>query len=321
MRSIPHFLLTLFILLSAHLYCQEFGEISEEELQMTSVEEDPDADVVILFDKANIIITKRFGLEIEHHTRIKILTEAGKSWADINIPYIDPEEIEDIEAHSVLPNGQIFELDDDNIFEENIKSIRMTKFAIPGVEVGSVIEYKYSLFSEGLFSLKPWYFQSTEFTRLSEVSVLIPTGFRYAIIINNGTNINLTKSNKKVYDIRSLSNNVIKYSWTGRDIMPLKEEPFMTAFEDYFALALFQLVSYQNSYIKLSFKRPWEEISKFYSPLLDTLSSGTGKQDSLTVRFDSTESKPLDKAKKIFNFVRSEIETEENNLWIPVQTP
>ena len=57
---IPFFFIILF-----NTYSQDFGEIPEELLKMTSLSEEPDEDAAVIFDKASIRITKDFTLEIK----------------------------------------------------------------------------------------------------------------------------------------------------------------------------------------------------------------------------------------------------------------
>ena len=94
---------------------KEFGIISPDEYRMTSHPTDSAAEAVVLYD----IGSSRFnstsnGFEIhyERATRIKIFTEAGLKWAEIEIPFYREgdiyEEIYELEAISyVFDDGVI----------------------------------------------------------------------------------------------------------------------------------------------------------------------------------------------------------------------
>ncbi|MEJ2545674.1 MAG: hypothetical protein P8Y99_16545, partial [Calditrichaceae bacterium] len=77
---------------------REWEDISQEELLMEGIEEDPEADAVILFNTCRIQITPEFDLEKFHHKRIKILTETGKEYASIEIHFWHEDRIHDLEA-------------------------------------------------------------------------------------------------------------------------------------------------------------------------------------------------------------------------------
>lgn len=67
----------------------KFGKVSDEELQMTAIPEDPEADAVVLFDVGDLRIregSEKYYLTVERHTRVKILTEKGKDYASVSIP-------------------------------------------------------------------------------------------------------------------------------------------------------------------------------------------------------------------------------------------
>ncbi len=322
MRIISNFFIIVFIFLfSINLFSQDFGEISDEELQMTSIEEDPDADAVILFNKSQINITPDFTLEIIRHTRIKILTEAGKEWADISIPYYYKNKIMGLEAASYLPNGDESELDDDDIFNEKIRNYKYKKFAIPGVEVGSVIEYQYTVFSDYISNLDPWYFQASEYTKLSEIKVLLPPGFDYSALQKNWYPHDIKKSKEEVWNPYRAGKKVTQFVWTGRNLPAIRKEPYMNAFHDYYAQILFQLVSFKNEYFNKTYAKSWDDIAKHrYEVFESNIAAGGDQLDFIESQIKEI-SDPLLKTKKVFEYVRSEIKTEDGGGWYPSEDP
>ncbi|HEX8652585.1 MAG TPA: DUF3857 domain-containing protein [Pyrinomonadaceae bacterium] len=86
---------------------------------------------------------------LDHYVRIKVFTERGReSQSKVDIPFGKNEEVKDIAARTVKPNGQVVELRKEDIFERTIVKVSGTKikaksFAMPSVEPGSVIEYRW----------------------------------------------------------------------------------------------------------------------------------------------------------------------------------
>jgi uncharacterized protein DUF3857 len=82
--------------------------------------------------------------------RIKVFTEAGRAYADVEIPYLAKSTtIEGIRGRTVQPNGTVVPFNGavfDNVvlkykrFRYDVKA-----FTLPGVESGSVIEYAYTM--------------------------------------------------------------------------------------------------------------------------------------------------------------------------------
>ncbi len=82
--------------------------------------------------------------------RIKVLREEGKKYANIEIPYVDKSmQVEGIRARVVGPDGKAAEFGE-QIYDREIvkaKKFRMNAkmLTLPNVQVGSIIEYAYSL--------------------------------------------------------------------------------------------------------------------------------------------------------------------------------
>jgi len=95
---------------------QEWSEVSRDILDMTAIPEDPEADAVVLFDKATVAITLRFQLVQQRHVRIKILTQRGLRYANISIPFWHKDKVKNLKAHTILPDGKRINLKKKDIF-------------------------------------------------------------------------------------------------------------------------------------------------------------------------------------------------------------
>lgn len=84
-----------------------------------------------------------------HYLRIKIFTERGReSQSRIDIPYLSNWSIKDIAARTIKADGSVLELKKEDVFERTIVKanglkIKAKSFAMPGVEPGAIIEYRY----------------------------------------------------------------------------------------------------------------------------------------------------------------------------------
>jgi hypothetical protein len=109
-------------------------------------------DAIMIFDKTTMddrnLDANKCILEI--YRRIKVFTPEGKKWAEVTIRYADDEEIEEVQARSIQPDGQIVQLDPKAIQETELVKIEdaalhQQSFSIPGVSDGSILEYYYRI--------------------------------------------------------------------------------------------------------------------------------------------------------------------------------
>lgn len=287
----------------------KFGKVSDEELQMTSIPEDPEADAVWLFDRGDIEIileNNRYKLKLKQHARIKILNEEGKEYANFRIPYWHEDRITSLKAHTVLPGGKKIKLDGKQIFDEQEKNIKYKVFALPGVEIGAVIEYELEKISEYVHLLEPWYFQNQEFTRVSQYSVVMLPGFSYHVFFRNTFDIEPT-----VEDILKvgLSYRLKEYTWTMRNLPPVKNEPYMRTLEDYRAALHFQLIAFKDQYQYIKFIDSWPELVKKQRSFYDKYLKEETELKDLLQKLTLQPLSDLEKIKTLYDYVRENIVT------------
>ncbi len=251
----------LFIFNTA-LFAQEtnhqFGVVNKADFAITGIKGEENADAVVIYD----IGTSRFvqsqnhtGFDVifDRKTRIKINTKAGFDYGEISIPLYNSskgsEDIIGIEAFTWnVEEGAIVktELDKKQIFAEQANaSWNLTKFALPNIKEGSVIEFKYSIVSPYLFNLKDWTFQRKIPTCHSEYIVRLTPFYEY---VNVSQGIDHLDIHEAYYDNGGLKqeyyhlkyyNTVHRYGM--KDVPSFKDESFITSINDYIAKIDFQL--------------------------------------------------------------------------------
>lgn len=81
--------------------------------------------------------------------RLKIFDEKGKEKAaTIDLPYREPGGILDVAARTIKADGSIVELDKKTVYKRDLvrsggRSSKVVSFAIPAVEVGAIVEYRW----------------------------------------------------------------------------------------------------------------------------------------------------------------------------------
>lgn len=155
MRS-PHSILPLLAVLvclvagaSAHPGDNDWRPIDPAELASKTPTVEKDADAEALFWEVRLDDSQLEEFSLRHYLRIKIFTEHGKeSQSKVDIPYFSGTQIKDIAARVIKPDGSISELKKEDIFDRTIVKasgvkLKTKSFALPGIEPGSIIEYRW----------------------------------------------------------------------------------------------------------------------------------------------------------------------------------
>ena len=155
--------------------------ISPEELKMASLPEAPGAPAVILYREVNR--DDRVMAHEANYFRIKILTEEGRKYANVEIPYLrESEDVVDIKARSVQPDGSVVAFDgratDQTILKAKGVQYLAKTFALPDVQVGSVVEYSYAVvFTEGYLYDSRWVLSEPLFTKQARFTLHSRPGY------------------------------------------------------------------------------------------------------------------------------------------------
>ncbi len=129
----------------AQCLAADWEPITPEELHMTSEPAAPKVPAVYLYRQVDRDDTD--GRE-SVYVRIKILTEEGRKYADVEIEYNkNNETIRSIQARAIKPDGSIVDFKGE-IYDKTLVKGRGVRyvaktFTIPDVQVGSILEYRY----------------------------------------------------------------------------------------------------------------------------------------------------------------------------------
>ena len=111
------------------------------------------------------------------YARIKILTEEGRKYADVEVPFDKGKEsVHGIQARTIHPDGSIVKFDG-TVYEKPIVQARGVKwlaktFTMPDVQVGSIIEYRYRHeFQSGYVFNSHWILSQDLFTKDAKFSL------------------------------------------------------------------------------------------------------------------------------------------------------
>lgn len=188
---------------------------------------------------------------LEHHLRIKIFDADEREASIVAIPYYfenDMERITTIEAYTYLPSGQREALSEQDIRTINVNSrYNVKEFAMPAVEDGAVIEYRYTIERQYIEELPDFYLAHEVPTNVAKMTITYPKYLRYKSFtenfdgeLENDFVYQDTSSVPKVFTIPQ-PRPIVTERWMARDIPPVKEEPYISTLDDYRAKIKFLL--------------------------------------------------------------------------------
>jgi hypothetical protein len=153
-----------------------FQAVLPDELKMTSEPKAPGAPALILFREVDRDDRGQTAHE-DVYFRLKILTEEGRKYADIEIPFFKEEgKVVNLHARTIEPDGTIVNFSG-KAFDKMIVKARGVKymaktFTLPDVQVGSILEYYYTTdLSEKFIFNSRWILSNELFTKNAKFSL------------------------------------------------------------------------------------------------------------------------------------------------------
>jgi len=162
---------------STSVKASEFQPVSPEELKMTSEQQAPGAPAVILYRQVDRDDSGRTAHENDYF-RIKILTEEGRKYANVKIPFYkeNGNNIVNIHGRTIRPDGSIANFEgkafDKSIAKAKGLKIMAKTFTLPDVQLGSILEYYYTLdLAEYFVFDSHWILSDELFTKSAKFSL------------------------------------------------------------------------------------------------------------------------------------------------------
>lgn len=143
-------LLSIFVLcVSAICQDKNWRPVTPAELQASTPVVSPNADAEAIFWEVRVDDSSADELALKHYVRIKIFTERGRdNYSRHDIPFLKGTKIKDLEARVTKPDGTVVMVAEKDIIDREIVKasgfkVKAKTIAFPGLELGSVVEYKY----------------------------------------------------------------------------------------------------------------------------------------------------------------------------------
>lgn len=330
-----------FFMLFQIAYSQSFelGKVTKSELQEKVHPIDTSAAAAFIFNKGKVSfeINSGYYMLTEVEVKIKIYKKEGYSWGNQEIPFFagssNKESVKFSNAVTYnLVNGEIqkTKAKEENEFLEILnKSFNIKKISMPNVKEGSIIEYKYTIITPFISSIRDWEFQKSIPVNHSELTTDIPEYVFYNIHKKGSLKVDETKNKLNKYIVINQDKNSYNYRqkiknnyhdidqisyidnrtvYTLENIPALKNELFVNNVYNYASVIEHELsgVKFPNMSFE-SFANTWEDIARRINE-----SEYIGDQINKTSYFEEDISNLLkglstveEKTNAIFKYVQS----------------
>ncbi|HEV2862107.1 MAG TPA: DUF3857 domain-containing protein [Pyrinomonadaceae bacterium] len=144
---------------------KDWKPIDPTHLAMKEPAVEKDADAEVVFWEVRVSYEDNGGQPstvLSHYVRIKIFNERGRdAQSKVDLPELKFRgrniKIKDIAGRTVKPDGQIVELKKEDVYQRDLVKasgvkLKARSFALPGVEPGSLIEYRWREVRDGITS-------------------------------------------------------------------------------------------------------------------------------------------------------------------------
>ena len=290
----------------------KYGYVDTADLKMASCDFEKDAHALVLFDRAEMVLTYPV-IVMERQKRIKIFNDDAKDEANIKIELsrkFGAQRVVGLEAETItLNNGKIeyTKLDPKLVYEEHLDPSKdEVVFSMPNVKAGSVIEYRYILEREFSHNFPTWNFQSNLPTRYSQLDVFINPMFSFTVYSR--------KNQPYVQD----SPNTFGHVWALSNISSTKDEPFMRSDADVLEQLTFLISQVKYNGKTEDVNSSWAELGKeiagdkdFYKPF----DQGLRDEDELIKQAKALASDDQ-KIGFLFNKVKTLMKWDEQKEWL-----
>lgn len=317
----------------------KYGKIELSEFDTKGSGADSAAAAVTLFDvgKGYFDVSPKTGdfvYVFERHIRYKIIGKAGYDYANLELSFYrrnsDETKLDYMDAATYnLEDGKIVisKLNKDAKFsEKQDKNYTVKKFALPNVKEGSIVEYKYKMTSDFIFTLKPWYFQREIPTLYSEYEITIPEYYKYKPRTGGYVFLNPKQEmiNKTfILGQQSLTAACSKQVYRAENVPALKKESFITTMDDYLSKIGFELSSVTvPGQVYKEITSSWPQIVKGLKGEENFGAFINRRSYSKTLLKDiiKSETNPDNVTQLIFNYVKNNIKWNKEHYFYTSET-
>lgn len=274
----------------------EWRLVDSAELTLKTGVVEKDADAEVLFWEVRIDDSSVEELVLKNYVRIKVFTDRGKeSQSKVDLPYAGSAKIKDIAARVIKADGTIVALKKEDIFDRTIVKasglkVKSKSFALPGIESGAIIEYRWQeVYPGGSASGLRLHFQREIPAR--EITYYLKP---YQGLIYNSFHMEEAKFVKDKDDF---------FKMTKTNMPAYREEPRMPP-EDQVRAWVF--LNYTRA-TRMDVAKYWKDVGRAYFEVTKDEMKANDEVKAAAAQIIGDASTPEQKLERIYDFCRTKI--------------
>ena len=283
MKTLRLTLLGLMLCLASMAWAQtlepnlKWGKPTDAELNMTTYAPDAEAEAVVLCSQTVLrydLSTGSIKLILSTKERIKVLKEEGKDKANGAISYMynghrlgECEQLVKLKATAYnMVDGKLVKtkMEGNMVNHEDVtKTLRLTKYTVPQVTVGTVIEVEYEIESDFFSNIDDWWAQCEIPVMYTSFDVTVPEYFKFSVDERGSYQLENKIEETNMNMAAGIPCIGKRYQFIGRNLPALRKKKMLYAPQYYGQRVSMELRSIQipGSPTK-NFTSKWDDVDK-----------------------------------------------------------
>ena len=292
---------------------KDWKPVDPAQLAMTAPVVQKDADAEVLFWEVHVTYEDSGGepaTVLNHYVRIKIFNDRGReahSKVDILAPKARGREykIKDIAARTIKTDGTVVELKPEDVFERDVikasgVKVKAKSFAMPGVEPGAIIEYRWREVRNGIRN-----YERFEFSRdipVESVKYWVKP-YKEALVNDEGRPVGLRAQTFHTGAANFVKEKDGSYSMTQTNVPAFREEPRMPP---EYAVRPWMLV-YYSADSPTNPEQFWRDYGRRIAAAFKPLLKANDEVRKAASEAVGDAQAPEEKLQRLFDFVRARV--------------
>ena len=308
--QLPLVVLLLLFLHVSSVAAFDWDPVSDAEKNLTSNPLDPGSGAVVLFKRGRIEVahpsSSLWQTRYLTYTRIKILTDAGREAANVEMESPKSMRLSKVEGRTILTSGEVVPLDASKVFHTiGYKSGKgfaelTTSFAFSSAEPGAILEYQTEQYEDWFFP-PAWIFDTRGLATLQSSLVTVVDPNISMAQLPLGTTLN------KISIAQKRITSGLETDFAVQNLRPIRDEPFESPYLDRVDMVIFTPAEVLFSGQLIPVIKRWddvaEQITRMFANVTKTNKDATAKAKELAEKLPD----PRARAEVLYKYLQQNV--------------
>jgi hypothetical protein len=249
----------------------KWGKVSDEYLKMKVFEPDTSAAVLLLLNYTSVEPGKNangeYGVVYSHHYRIKVINKDNYQGGDFDLYSTPYNRVKNIRAQTINWNEEAGEVEKTKVKEiltdDRGEGRYVKRFSFPNIQNGSILEYRYEVFSKRRTIIDDFYYQTTVPVVWAEYRFTEINELKYKKIYMG--DYDFFQETEKEVDENAIHDGGVEHRWIIKDLPARPKESYVTTIDNFLAKTSIQLETYEDYYGSEQYWiKDWDDYTEKY---------------------------------------------------------